>query len=547
MSNNIGIVGTDGYTPIYQPDAKWNIWNINEIYRGLQGQNKYIPKVNDYVIEPETGILYIVEDLNNLTFIPVLRPINLQVSEENKILDTITDNFRVYFDKSVSPYTLAVDNLFKVYGTSATTARIYKGYFIDNTKLISRRYDNNGNFIGHDIPLNLVLYNNHTNYAVKTIPTCNTTTEDLVDGEVVTVAIFDSNGKVLAKRLMLLEETTYVAQAYAEQKYIVQISLKSPFISNSNDNQINYPVNLPLQSFNPIGVVHYNDGSSIEYAIDNDKFRLYGLDSFVSTIIGHRIPLVLSYRLDSNESALASVTSDGTFVTRAYELIVSNPNTSYNVKLFAYPRWLNAISGYTYDVFLMNLDRNVLFNVTNLVSLSNDSPSFNPLAYGVTQRLKFRLNLSDVSGIYNNFIHLQTYDFVLRGPASDTSLNNIWEVSTQVPTTMPYYGTNLKAVRDTVNIKRIKIDNNLSLNNWLTQLYIRTQPLVNNTIELEPITPSHFEVMYNNESVIKPISEYNTYITFNNDVDLLSNVYIVFLKQTYSGYLKLSIAGLTVR
>lgn len=547
MPNGIGIVGTDGYTPIYQPDGRWNIWSIHEIYRGQEGQNKYIPKVNDYVIEPETGLMYIVEDLNNVTYIPVLRPINLQVSEEDKILDTITDNFFVYYDKSVQPYTLAVDNLFKVYGTSASFARIYKGYDIDNTKLISRRYDNSGNFIGHDIPLNLIVYNTATNYAVKSVPTCNTTTEDLHNGEVVSVVIFDSNSKVLAKRLMIIQETTFVAQAYAEQKYIVQISLKTPFLSTSNDNQINYPVNLPIESFNPIGVVHYNDGSSIEYPIDNDKFRLYGLNSFISTIIGHKIPLVLSYRLDNNESALASVTTDGVFVTRPYELVVSNANTSYNVKLFAYPRWLSPIQGYTYDVFMLNLDRNVLFNVTSLVSLANDSPSFNPLAYGVTQRLKFRVNLSTVSNIYNDFIHLQTYDIVLRGPANDNSLTNIWEVGTQVPSSLPYYGTNLKAVRDTVNNKRIKIDNNLSLQDFITKVYLHTLPLINSSVEVDPITPTHIEVIYGNESVIKPISEYNQFIVFNNTVNMYSNVYVVFLKETYSGYLKLSIASLTVR
>ncbi|MBF6682381.1 hypothetical protein, partial [Acinetobacter baumannii] len=77
------------------------------------------------------------------------------------------------------------------------------------------------------------------------------------------------------------------------------------FVENSRTNDINYPVNLPVPSFNPIAVVQYNDGSQVEYPVNGDKFSLFGLEQFPSTIIGHSVPLVLSYRLDPNEAALA--------------------------------------------------------------------------------------------------------------------------------------------------------------------------------------------------------------------------------------------------
>jgi len=331
MPNAIGIVGLDGYTPVYQPDGRWAIWSIHEIYMGDIGENRVIPKVSDYVVEPETGSTYIVSTLNNITYIPTLSPINLQNTVSTDYLISSTgDNYRIYYDKSVVPYTLAVDGLLRVYSSTASYARIYQGSFIDPTKIISRRYDNNGNFIGDNIPLVLVAYNSHDNYAIKSIPTCNTL-QELQDGEGCIVVVFDNAGKVLAKVSCILEETTFVAQAYAEQKYITQIFMKSPFISVSQQNEINYPVNLPIISFNPIGVVQYNDASQVEFPVDGDKFRLYGLDQFVSTIIGHRVPLVLSYRMDPTEAALASVDSDNYYVTRPYSLIVTNANTSYNV------------------------------------------------------------------------------------------------------------------------------------------------------------------------------------------------------------------------
>lgn len=550
MSNDnaIGIVGTDGYAPIYAPDARWAMWSIHEIYMGNIGQNKYIPKVNDYVIEPETGVTYRVSDINNITFIPELSPINIShTTTTDEIISSTNDNYRIYFDKSITPYTLSVDGFMRIYSSTATVARIYKGAFIDNTKIISRRYDNNGNFIGHDIPLQLVAFNSHDNYAIKSIPACNTNAE-LSDGELCTVVVFDAAGKVITKVSCIVEETTYVAQAYAEQKYITQIFIKSAFINTSQPDEINYPVNLPVASFNPIGVVQYNDGSQIEYPIDGDKFRLYGLDQFVSTIIGHKVPLVLSYRMNVGEAALASVTADNYYITRPYTLKVSNPNTSYNVKLFIFPVWVSAVNGYRFKAYLMNLDRNVLFDVTTLVSLATNSPAFNPTAYGVTQRLIFNINLSNVSGIYNDYLHVQTVDIILRGPANEPSITNIWEVGTQVPSSTPMYGTNLRAKRDSLSDKKVNISNNIqTVGEFITKLYRHTLPLFNPMTELEAPEPTHIEVKYLNESIIVPISQFNNTFTFSISIELYSNIDIIFLKETVSGYLKLSIASLTVR
>ena len=549
MSNDaIGIVGSDGMTPLYQPDARWTIWSLNDIYLGELGANKFIPKISDYVVEPETGDMYIVTDLNNVTFIPELTPITFKKTiTVDELVSSTSDNYRIYYDKSVSPYTLSVDGFMRVYSNTASIARIYKGHFIDPTKIISRRYDNNGNFIGHDIPLQVVAFNSHDNYSIKCVPSCNTTYE-LQDGETCTVVIFDTNGKVLCKATCILEETTYVAQAYAEQKYITQIFLKSVFIDNAQSTDINYPVNLPIPGFNPIGVVQYNDGSQIEYPVDGDKFILYGLDQFVSTIIGHKAPLVLSYRMDADESALASVDSDNYYVTRPYNLVVSNPNRSYNVKLFIYPMWIDGINGYNFKAFLMNLDRNILYEVTNLVSIATNSPGFNPLAFGITQRITFTINLANVSGIYNHFLHVQTVDIILRGPASDDSIVNIWEVGSQVPSTVPYFGTSLRAETDNVTRTKVTIDNNIdTVEEFINKLYRTTMPLFNPLTELEAPVPTHIEVRYLNETVLKPITEYNSQFIFSVAVPKLSNVEIIFHKQTISGMLKLSVVSLTVR
>lgn len=549
MSNTaIGVVGIDSHTPLYQPDARWTMWSIHDIYMGQEGLGKFIPKVGDYVVEPESGNMFKVADLSLVTFIPELVPVELRKEVTiDEIIAVSAGAHRIYFDRSITPYTLAVDGLLRVHGSSASFARIYQGQFIDPTKIISRRYNNSGVFIGHDIPLELVAFNTHDNYAVKSIPTCNTD-QELPDGEVCTVVIFDSNGKVLSRTTCLLEETTYVAQAYAEQKYITQIFLKSAFIADTGSNDITYPVNLPTQSFNPIGVVQYNDGSQIEYPVDGGKFSLYGLEQFVSTIIGHRVPLVLKYRLDSNEAGLATVQSDNYYITRPYSLIVSSPNTSYNAKLYVYPEWVDAINGYKLTGYLTNLDRNIMIDVSMQLALSPNSPSFNPKGYGLTQRLMFSLDLANVSGIFNHFQHIQTVDIVLRAPADDASALNIWETASQVPSPGAYYGTTLRATVDPATRKKLSIHNNIgTADAFIEKLYNPTNALFNPTTETRPPKPTHMEVTYLDESITVPITDYASAIQFNQVIENLRNVQITFLRQTAQGFLKLSVAALTVR
>ena len=550
MSNTaIGVVGSDGYTPLYQPDGRWAMWSMDEIYLGHEGQGKFIPKVLDFVVEPASGNMFRVQSLSVVTFVPELVPVELRKEVTvDEIISAGAYHHRLYFDKSVQPYTLSVDGLLRVHGSAASFARIYKGAFIDPTKIISRRYNGSGVFIGHDVPLELVAYQQQENYAIKSIPTCNTD-QEILDGETCTVVIFDSNGKVLSRTTCLAEETTYVAQAYAEQKYITQISLKSAFIADTVSSEITYPVNLPIAAFNPIGVVHYNDGSTVEYPVDGNKFSLYGLDQFVSTIIGHRVPLVLKYRMDSVEAGLASVeTQDQHFLTRAYSLIVSSPNTSYNAKLHVYPVWVDANNGYRLSAYLTNLDRNIVIDVTNHLALASNSPSFNPHGYGLTQRLIFSMDLANVSGIFNHFQHVQTVDVVLRAPANDASAQNLWETSSQVPSPGGYYGKNLRATVDPATRRKASFGNGLdSMQKFIDQVFKPTHAVFNPVTETSAPAPTHIEVSHLDEAHVVPIADYAQQVQFSHDIGALSNLTLTFLRQSTQGFLKLSVACLTVR
>lgn len=550
----------DGHRPFYDEYARWTTWSRHETYDGGNGKNRFLPKINDYGVIPETGELFICVGYKQVTLIPEWREIEYKKLTISDDIHSVSDqNFRLYYDTSQSPYTLCPDTFLYSYAADATVARIYRGAIIDENNIISRVYNNSGDFIGHDIPLTLAAFNSHDNYSIKNIPTCNTNT-DLKDGETCLIVIFNASGKVVNKTHCIVDNTTYIPIAYAEQRFITDIYLKSAFIDEVDNTTINFPVNLTIDSLNAIGVVVYNDGTEEEHIVDGGKFNLLGLssiedrnhngpivNSFAATSIGHKVPLVLTYTMDANEKTIMSTGYNPNIISKKYELIVSEPSRSYGVKLFAYPRWQNEVEGYTLDFYLLNLDRDLLYPVTSLVKLSSNSRPFYPTVYGTTQIMTYMIDLGGISTSFKKFNHVQTIEVILRGRGNDDALSNIWEVSNEYPTNIPFFGSDLKATL-VQNSKGVNITNGeTKLENWLTRLYDNTGPLINPTTDLKPVPPTHFMVSYGGEEVLKPIAEFNRDIVFKKTLKLYNNVTVVFYKQIVGNYLTLSVCEVPIR
>ena len=552
MSNPIGVVGSDGFTPLYDQNARWTIWRLSEIFTGGIGQNKYIPKLNDYVVEPETGALYRVAELSDVTFIPVLVPISF--SEESGIsqllMKTNSEAYRVYYDDSVDPPTLQVDGTFKLFNTDAMTARLFEGGNVSNDTLISRRYDNSKNYLGPDIPLREVRYDSHDITGVKFIPACNTTRKDLVNGSTVTLVTYAANGAVVSRHTLVLEATNFISQAFSSQRYIANISIKSAFINPSNDNEIHYPINLPFTSFSPIGVVHYSDGTSAEYPIDGNKFSLYGIDPFMPSILGQSVNVLLKYHLGADELALSTNRS---FVSRSYRLIVSNAGTSYNVKLYAYPVWGGDALGWKLRYFLINLNRDTVFDVTPYAHLSPTSAPFSPKLYGITQRLGLSIDLSNIPG-YGSYLYNQLVEVTLRAPAN-TLTANLWEVSQHVPTNGLVYGTNLLATQHAIRTREVKVNNGMTLSTFLTKVYANALPIIDTITEDVPFEPTHLRVFSGamTNAVTKPIADFDKTFQLPTPPAQYDPVFIIFLKEIPSttegltDLLTLGISAMTLR
>lgn len=545
-----GITGTDGQQPVYAPNSRWTIWNKNEIYVGGPGEGRYVPKVGDLVLDQEYWIWYEVQSIDEVTMIAVLveketKNLGGNMDDYDKLLGvgpgTQSDTYRVYVDKSVIPYIMSVDARLRVAGTMCASCRIFKGADLSNeASVVSKVYDNSGNFLGTNVPLELVLQDG--NISIRTVPVCYTS-EDLQDGELVTAVFYSNSGHVVSKRQLLVENTSFIRSTDDSVKYITGISLRSPFMSDSNPDLITYPINVPLSGLFLTGIVEYSDGSTMELPVDNQKFSVFGFDNFVSTIVGQKLSIVLKYSLSAEEVCYDSKLTNERFITKSYNAIVAKADGAYTVKLFGYPNWIDGISGYRMEWFIYNLDRNLKQRVTPYVRFNENSQIFDPLLFGTRQRMSVSLNLQDVSSAYNYYRHVQTIDVTLLTPGGEAGTN--WLVGFD-PTQNPQFGIGNKFQFEFINenLKKLKIDLGCTtVNEWLDRLYYPSKPLVNPITEAEPIVPDFFALVVGTERIEYELNMWNGVFTVSDKVYQGSTVFVEFFKRTVSNDIRLAVAG----
>src|SRR5690606_3680018 len=353
---------------IVDPDRGYREFAIWEIYTGPDGTGVYVPNVNDAVRDWKVG-WYRVKSVDYTTGLSQLElwetpSTNTDVDQSELLLGVgpgyQSETWRVYVDTRKIPYTLEIDRRLHLYGTEVTHLKLFKGVDVSETgQVISAHYDQAGNLLGENIPLQLVATTDRTNTAIK-CPTSSFTSVPLVDGEVVSYVAYAANGTPVSKGKLLVENTSLARRSESNLRYITGIRLESPFLSASDPQVIEFPINLNVDSITLQGVVEYSNGDIVKLPITgdvSDKFSLFGLRHYVPTIEGQPVPLTLNYRLSDTEySYVQGPTANGS-IAEAYRGITVRADNSYSVKLFAYPNWKGEVNGYELDFWLYSLDR----------------------------------------------------------------------------------------------------------------------------------------------------------------------------------------------
>lgn len=403
--------------------------------------------------------------------------------------------------------------------------------------------DTAGNVVSENIPLEVVALQNSTNVATKTISPAYTNF-DLQDNELVTAVLYTSDGFVVSKRQLLVENTGFVRSTEANKKYVVGIGLKSPFINFANERVIQYPINVPMAGLNLMGIVHYSDGDKKEMPVDNTRFSIYGFESYVATQVGQRIPLTLKYVLGPDEISYSTSGFDGNHISEPFDAVTLAADGIYGLKLYPYPVWIDDINGYRLEWFLYNLDRRISHNVTSYVRINTNVSVFDPIGYGKLQRLSVSLNIKDADPTFRTYFFTQTVDFVLN-PYTAANITN-WTIGF-APGQNPRYGIATYATKRYISVGNTKVRINCGhedFDDWLQKVYKNTLPLFDPQREAGPIMPSHFALLINGIETEYPISAWNNEFTVAQIVPNQGTIYVKFIKKLLNTDLQLSIAGL---
>ena len=539
--------------PIYDPARGYREWSRPEIYTGPNGTGRMVPNIDDKVWDWNQGIFRVV-DLDITTCLSTLKawsaPKEAVVDEADFLLGSgpgyTSESYRALLDTSVIPHVLQLDHRLYCYRSNATHCKIFRGTDLTPAgKVVSKYYDASGNLLGENIPLEVVAIENHTNYAIKG-PKTGYTTEKLEDGETVTVVFYNDDGGVASFAKLRVTHTSFIRAVEAGERYITSVELVSPFRSTSDPTLIEFPINVDMGSVAMMAQVNYTDGKKV-IPIDGIKCSLLGLDTYISTVLGQEVPLVLSYAIGSDESCYDVINPNDKYITSTYRARTVATDGAYSVKLFPYPCWDEDALEYVLHWYLYSLERSTWYRVDHLIEADSTGPAFNGRKLGVTQQFAVAIDLSRVDGRFSKYRHIQMITLTLF--TSGDRVQTLWSVTQEPNHVFPYgievygsfahlsggnYRCNLAMEYDTADI-------------WLERFYYDTFPVTNPEIEVRAPKPTHFVVEANGFETEYPLAMWNQDFVVPTEIRHGQNIYLHWIRRDGTTDLHLGVSGVTVR
>ncbi len=505
--------------PIYDPQRGFKSWNISEIYTGPAGTGAYVPNVDDLVIDWSRGLLR-VSAVDITTGLSVL--VEHAFPKTNDLLNNdvlfgvgpgyTSELWRVYINRNVVPHTLSLNSSLVIYDSASAYCKIFKGTNTSNSGIvISANYNTSGDYVSENIPLIDITVpvdpDNGVNASAKA-PAVGYTNEPLNDGDLVTLVVYTQSGTVTGRYKLLVTNTSFIRSLEANTRYISDIVIESPFISENDSRVIEVPLNVPLSSVVARARVFYTDGTSRPVTIDGTKCSLFGMDNYVATISGQRIPLVLNYKLGANEFSTVSQGGTERAISKSYNIRTIDVVGAYSVKLFPIPTWNPATEAWDLSYLLYTLDRGEWFNATPFIEVGANSAAFNGRYWGNVQWLTVAVDIEKVDPRLTTFRHVQRFGISLlrNGLSPDDSWSLHFNDSGSP------YGTGIKCEANFISVGHwsLNIASGYSaLEDWLDAVYYRVEPLYDVQNESRAPAPTHFVLNVNGIRNEYPIASWN--------------------------------------
>lgn len=428
---------------------------------------------------------------------------------------------RIFFDTSVVPATMSVDPQYVARGSEATTMQLFIGTDITSTtgRVISERYNGNGDFVSTVIPLvNLV-----AGQDTAKRPVVFSTTEPLKNGEIVTAVLYNATMGAVGTQPFIISESGAIFASDSGTKYITGIEIRSPLIDASDNRLIRNPLNVPFQTTLLEAWLLYSDGSDLKVNIDGSKCKLHGTSNFNVSILGAPKNIVLSYYPDPGEPRINTGGGDLSHLSVIYKLLNKATDTSFTLKVFIVPTYISVAAGYQFKYYLTNLAGDLAVDVTANVTAKNQrSQNVEGTDYGNLQNVQVLLNMDVVlPGVYPSHIHTQMFDLTLAIPGTTGFSPYVIDyIGDDVST----YGVNRVIHGSTVGNGIVNVGlGETVLAVWLDDAYEPIHPLYDVTVQLDPPVPTHAILMYGGmEHEIELSTEYNVNVSLPSGSPVLN-------------------------
>lgn len=559
----------NGDTLINNPDRQNMMLNLQDIYRYrmtdsgsavIEGNGRVVPKTDDLIYDFNVG-LFRVDRVDYTNFVADLKlweapKAPVDVSPLDVFLGVgpgyTSEAWRCYVDTRVFPHRLKVSAGIHIYGSTADHVRIFRGVDISASgQVVSAYYTDGGDYVSDSIPLEVVQTQEGNNIANKSVM-LGYTNKTLNNGELVTMVAYDSVGQQISIAKLLVHRTNLVRSASQALKRIQGIELISPYLSLTEPDVLEVPINVTVSTLTLRGKITYTDGSvkimDVGTELSGGRFKVLGLEYWSPTINGRPQDLTLSYLPDSEAeySVLQGETYNGS-VTKNYVIRAIPVDRALSLKLFAFPVWISPIVGYGLEYWLYDLKRDVARRVPKMaIELDSNSPSFDGLEYTAIQNLKLGVDLKSVDADYGDHRHVQTVQIALLRDGTVSGDN--WKVrfSGNQPN---WYGSGISANISSVSggFSKLNIRNGFSDKyTWLQNLYYRAEPLYDPQTESQAPEPTHFVIVTKTRTFEVPVSQWSNDITLINDLDEGQTLYLKWIRKMANGDLQLGVSGLIV-
>lgn len=487
--------------------AKVRWYDIGELYMGtppIDQQTLYVAKKGDYVVNSQIG-MYVVLSVDNDN-VPALELIfrRNESSNLNPNSESLITAFSKYqpsaaqyalINTNVTPHTIAISNSYLVFGADRDRMVFFRGSDVSDQTgvVISEVYDGTGTLTGSEVGLEAVQSGVNT---IK-IPRIFHTTKPLVSGEIITGVVYTATGDKVQIQPFLVEDTSYVRDVDVAALFITDLTVESPLLSPTDDTLLENNVNSPFTTSLVKGRLHYSDGSTVDIPINGTKLILHGLDEFDSSRVGRPHNLVMTYYPDNTENYVGGGGMTRPHISRHVRLANRRLGDDYSLKLFPVPTFVDTLSGYQFQWWLNNLEGDINIDVTAHIRTHRpDGTPMNGLDYNTEQKLTLTLDLDDVApGTYPGYVHSQIMDMTLSIPGANG--DTPWFIDYASNNALPY-GQGVRASATNIGNGRINISlDEPNRDAWLSRVYYAILPLYDNSVLVEPATPSHMLLRYN--------------------------------------------------